>query len=148
MSGSDPQLHPVAEVIIAVLKDGPDDIPVLDSEGLGHIEQVVDAFLPHGDELMEAVDCVLTIAHLLEVEKGAVDAARALVEIVDRQVVIDALVAVNDAKDVERAEAVESTASRFQEFSDAPKTPCPPAPDDDAKDDALKLDNFSFRRRL
>ena len=141
-------LHPIAEVMVTVVQDGPDDIPTFSDEGLALVRDAVDAYLDEGEALVAAVDQVLCAAHLLEVEKGAVEAARALVEIVDRPVVIDALIAINDARDAERAEAVEQQASDFQRFSDEERSKSAPKQGATTEEGAVKLDAFHFPKRL
>jgi hypothetical protein len=139
--------HPLLHVIAAVLKDGPGDMPIIDAEGIDYVRKALDEYLDQGAELMGAVDCVLTASHLLEVEKQAEAAAVALVELVDRKIVIDALVAINEENEAKRAQAVQERADKFQQFSAGPVTKVAPAPDKKKKD-GVKLDTFHFPKRL
>lgn len=153
MTDASEGLHPIGEVIATVLEDGPRGVPTLSKSGIAYVQKALDEYLDAGDALMAAVDCVLTAAHLLEVEKNAKKAAVALVELVDRKIVIDALIAINEAKEARQAEAVKKRAGEFQKFtgrpepSPRPATPTEPeeAPEESGK---LKLDNFNFPKRL
>jgi hypothetical protein len=145
------ELHPIGEVLVNVLQDGPDDVPIIDAEGLEFVRKALDQYLPQGAALMGAVDCVLTAAHLLEVEKGAEEAARDLVALVDRKEVIDALIAVNEANEAARASAVAQQADRFQQFTASEskrRAPASEAAAEEAPDGAVKLGNFNFPKRL
>ncbi|MCA9549559.1 MAG: hypothetical protein KC933_05945 [Myxococcales bacterium] len=147
----DGELHPIGEVLAAVLQDGPDDVPIIDAEGLEFVQKALDDYLTQGRALLAAVDCVLTAAHLLEVEKHAEDAARDLVALVDRKEVIDALIAINKARDAERASAVARQADRFQQFTASEskrRAPGTEPADEEAPDGAVKLGNFHFPKRL
>lgn len=148
MSASGPGLHPIGDVIAAVLEDGPDDCPLLAPEGVEYIRRALDEYLDQGPALMSAVDCILTAAHLLEVEKGADAAAIALVALVDRQEVIDALVAINNANEAARAQAVADRADKFQQFTAAAPNKTAPSAKSEEPDGALKLDRFHFPKRL
>lgn len=141
-------LHPIAEVLAAALSDGPDGTPHISPEGVAAVEKALDEYLAAGPALMGAVDQVLTAAHLLEVEKGAEQPALALVALVDRKKIVDALIAINDANEAARAEAVAKQADQFQRFTAADGPKRAPAPQEEAKDGAVKLDAFHFPKRL
>lgn len=139
-------LHPIVEVLAAVLEDGPRGVPRIRSAGLDKIRRALDEYIAAGPPLMGAVDQILTAAHLLEVDKDALDAAQALVELVDRPQVVDALIAINEAKEAARAEAVAKKADDFKRFT-AKAAPRPePAPSDEKP--AIRLDAFNFPKRL
>lgn len=148
MTESGPGLHPIGDVIAAVLEDGPDDCPLLRPEGIEYIRRALDEYLDKGPELLGAVDCVLTAAHMLEVEKSAEAAAVALVALVDRDLVIDALVEINNAREAARAQAVAERADKFKQFTAAPTERKAPSNESAEPDGALKLDRFNFPKRL
>lgn len=142
-------LHPIVEVLAAVLEDGPRGVPRIRPEGLDKIRVALDEYIAAGPPLMGAVDQLLTAAHLLEVEKGAMDAARGLVELVDRKVVVDALIAINEAKEAARADAVAKKAEDFKRFTaKQDRAPTPPPAEEKKDKKAVKLDAFHFPKRL
>ncbi len=148
MTESGPGLHPIGDVIAAVLEDGPNDCPLLRPEGIEYIRKALDEYLDKGPELLAVVDCVLTAAHMLEVEKGAEAAAVALVALVDRDLVIDALVEINNAREAERALGRLGAPSAEQRFTAASTERKAPSNESAEPDGALKLDRFNFPKRL
>lgn len=149
MAAPESGLHPIAAVLATVLQDGPDDTPILTADGIDTIRLALDEFVEAGPALMGAVDCLLTAAHLLEVEQHARSTAEALVELVDAPHVIEALIRINEAKEAERAEAVAKTAGEFQKFTAREDSKKPSEePEEASQDGKLKLDAFHFPKRL
>ena len=97
----------VQEALASLVVDGEEgqEPAVFPAESLQKIEGIVDAFIG-STELIDCVETILVVAHLLEVEKESPRAAKKLVAIVDRDKVIDAMKALNNAKDDDRREGV------------------------------------------
>lgn len=139
----------VQEALASLVVDGEEgqEPAVFPAESLQKIEGIVDAFIG-STELIDCVETILVVAHLLEVEKESPRAAKKLVAIVDRDKVIDAMKALNNAKDDDRREGVAKTAEQFSKFSASDQQKKAPSDAEDAPKGSLKIGALDFPKRM
>ncbi len=140
----------VKEALANLIEDGDDgqEAAVFSAEALSTVEEIVDAFIDEGPDLIDCVETVLIVAHLLETEQGSPRAAKQLVAIVDRDKVIDAMKALNRVKDEERRENVGKTAKEFSKFAAKEESNTAPKEGDEAPKGSLKLGALDFPKRM
>jgi hypothetical protein len=125
-----PNVHPIVEDILAALQDGgpgqePAELPAAAARALA---QKIDGFLAT-PELFDVVETVLYASHLLETEVGAPGAAKAVLALVERRTVLDAMKRLNVKRSAERADAVGARGRAFARFAGrAPDRPATPTP--------------------
>lgn len=139
----------VQEILINLVQDGGDgkEPAFFADEDLATIEKMVDAFFGV-PELIDCVETVLVVAHLLETEQSSPRAAKQLVAIVDSPKVIDAMKALNRKKDEERREEVGKTAKEFSKFAAKEEAHVAPKEDEEAPKGSLKLGALDFPKRM
>jgi hypothetical protein len=129
---------------------GPEKI-VLDAKGVATISEAVDQVLDTLT-LMEVVDAILVIGHYVETELGAPQAAKLLVDIVNREAVIDSMKRVNDMRTTADREKARKAAEAFASFTErrrelAIQMTAPGVGDEDP-DGTVKLNSLKFPKRL
>ena len=150
---ADREDHPIKVIIANVLKDGEGDQEkaVFEAEGLQVIEQAVDLLI-ETNELFPAVETVLLVVHALEHQQDSPIAAGQLLDIVERDVVIDAMKKVNEkrnaGKEEEAREGVEQKAEDFRGFAGKESDKQAPTQDEEDPEDSVKLGDLDFPKRL
>ena len=141
-----PPVHPIAEDLLGSIRDGrPGQEPAeLPPEAAAALAAKIDGFT-HTPELFDVVETVLYVSHLLEKEAGAPRAAQAVLALVERKPVLDAMKRFNVRKSAERTDAAGTRGRAFARFSGrAPDRPSTPAP---APKGAVPL-ALAFPRRM
>jgi hypothetical protein len=151
MSGGGEQQgpHPIFDLIAEAAEDGDREPTTFNLDKLKAVTECVDGLL-ESSELFEAVECVLLVAHALEVERESKRAARTLLDIIERPQVLKAMKSLNRIKDGDRAEGVAASSKAFHKFAqtEGTQTVLPEAKDEEPPEGAVKLGNLNFPKRL
>lgn len=126
----------------------PEEI-VLDDAGVEVISEAVDKVLDT-HVLMEVVDAILVIAHYLETEQSAPTVAKRLVEIVNREPVIDSMKRINEDRHAGDSEKARDAAEAFAKLTKQRVSILMTAPSVDEKDPegTVKLASLDFPKRM
>lgn len=141
--------HPIRYLVASVLRDGErgEEPALLDEDGAALIRSEIDKVLD-SPELVDVVEMILGIAHALEVEQRSPTAAAALLDLVEREPVIESLKELNRKKDAERSEAVAKAAGKFTGFTGSESQKKAPKDSEAAPKGSIKLGSLDFPKKL
>lgn len=173
-SSEEPHLHPIGELVRSLLQTSEPAL-TLDIDALDEVEDELEALLDL-PELQGAVETLLLISHTLEVDHEAIQPARAIVSLVEREHVLQALRALEHRTDSATDGDTTDVAIQTNVFLETPrakallrahtprpklppKTPTNPSaqtradsanetPESSDTNSAIKIGNLAFPKRL
>ncbi len=174
-STEETHLHPIGELVRSLLQTSEPPM-TLDIDSLDELEDEIEALLDL-PELQEAVETLLMISHTLEIEHEAIQPARAIVSLVEREHVLQALRALEHQAEATIAETeatdvtvktnvfIETPRAKALLRAHTPRPKLPPnavtepmahpptdssneAPDSSDTNSAIKIGNLAFPKRL
>ncbi len=131
------------DTVIDLLEVGPEGY-VLSEANEAAIAAELDR-LSTEPELGEAVDALLRLAHVLEIESSSPSAAEQICRLLEREPVVDGLRRLTE--DTRRG-AVEAAAQKFQNFAGEPGAQKAPQSGEKPAKGTVKLDAFRAPRRV
>lgn len=141
----------VRDLVATCVREAPGgpELIVLDEDGAKVISEAVDRVLDT-HVLMEVVDAMLVIAHYLETEASAPTVAKQLIEIVNRESVIDSMKRINEDRHAGDSEKARTAAAEFAKLTHQRVNILMTAPsvEDEDPEGTVKLASLDFPKRL
>ncbi len=103
--------------------------------------------IDHGEEFRHAMTSLLACAVALK-EQGAPAASQWVIDLITEKELEAAMIALGPPKWDDEAEETKKTAEEFQSFTDNSEEKRAPHDDEEAPDDAVKVDKRDFPRRI
>lgn len=137
------------DLIAAQLVDGPDQVARIDDPGLLVVQKALDELLDT-EAMIEAVDAILVIGHYLEVELKSPVAAQRIVDLVNREVILESMRRIHQARQERDKDRSRQGAEDFNKFAQRSPTieKVVADPNAEAPSSAVKLNSLAFPKRL